>query len=152
MPGRLTRKGDFERVRTQGARWRGKFCALNAARAAAAGAASDEAQTRIGYIASKALGNAVCRNRARRVLKEAVRGLTGEIPDGWDIVLIAHSSIIAERARMQQVQEDARWLLTKAQIIRPASNARPTISPIEKSPSSPTPPAPVPDTPSSTKS
>jgi ribonuclease P protein component len=138
MCGRLTKSADFERVRKVGARWRGKYCALNAARAGSSGA-----PTRIGYIASKSLGNAVRRNRARRVLREAARGLSNAIPNGWDIVLIAHASIITDNARMQQVREDVLWLLNKAQITHPTT--------IEKSRSSPIPPAPASDTPSSTK-
>jgi ribonuclease P protein component len=98
-------------VRKEGARWRAKYCAINAARAA-----SNEATTRIGYITTKSLGGAVQRNRARRVMREATRSLKETIPNGWDIVLIAQSPLIIEKARMQQVREDVLWLLNKAQI------------------------------------
>ncbi len=111
MLGRLRRNEDFLRVRAQGRRWRGKFLALNAAPAE-----SNTAQTRIGYIASKSLGNAVQRNRARRLMREATRSLQETIPPSWDVVLIAQPAIIAERARMQQVREELLWLLNKANI------------------------------------
>ncbi len=117
MFGRLTRGDDFQRVREQGRRWRGKYCVLNAALA-------NTPQTRIGYIASKSLGNAVQRNRARRLLREAARHLTDEIPQGWDIVLIAQTSIIKEHARMQHVRDELLWLLNKATIRK--STAAPT--------------------------
>jgi ribonuclease P protein component len=137
MIGRLTTSADYERVRRSGTRWRGRFCTLNASRAG-----SNEATTRIGYIAAKSLGNAVRRNRARRLLREAARGLAEVIPNGWDIVLVAHASIITEHARMQHVREDVLWLLNKAQITRQTS--------IAKSLSSHSLLAPAHDTPSST--
>lgn len=93
-----------------GLRWRGRYCALNIAKAE-----SNEAPTRVGYIAAKSVGGAVQRNRARRLMKEATRALAFHIPVGWDIVLIAQPSLITEEARMQQVQEDVLWLLNKAQ-------------------------------------
>jgi len=117
MFGRLTKGEDFLRVREQGKRWRGKWCALNAAPAPSV--PSNEAQTRIGYIASKSLGNAVNRNRARRLMREAARQLSDTIPNGWDIVLIAQTSMVADktkRVRMQHVRDDLLWLLNKANI------------------------------------
>lgn len=44
---------------------------------------------RVGYTATKKLGNAVARNRARRRLKEAARlTLGGHAPHGMELVLI----------------------------------------------------------------
>lgn len=118
MTGRLTKSEEFERVRKEGKRWRGKYCLLNAAPTSGR-EESNEDSTRLGYIASKSLGNAVRRNRARRLLREAVRHSSGMIAPGWDIVLIAQSSIVHDKARMQQVQEDVLWLLNKAHLIHP---------------------------------
>lgn len=115
MFGRLTKGEDFQRVREQGRRWRGKYCALNAARSAAT-ENTNTAQTRIGYISAKSLGNAVNRNRARRLMREAARQLSDVIPDGWDIVLIAQQKIVEDKARMQQIRDDLLWLLNKANI------------------------------------
>ncbi len=39
---------------------------------------------------SRKVGNAVVRNRVKRRLKEAIRGQLGLIPDGHDVVVIAH--------------------------------------------------------------
>lgn len=71
---------------------------------------------RVGYVTSKKVGGAVQRNRARRVMREAVRALAaaGELPAGWDLVLIAHSAIVAKGVGMWQVKEEIRWLLNKA--------------------------------------
>ncbi len=125
MLGRLRRSADFERIRTEGARWRGKYCALSAVRAffvpippAASpllhppSAGSNAAITRIGYITSKRVGNAVQRNRARRVMQAAMQALdaSGEAPAGWDCVLIAQPAMTTDAAGTRQVKDELRWL------------------------------------------
>lgn len=49
---------------------------------------------RLGITASKKIGGAVQRNRARRVLREAYRQLAGELPPGHDIVLVARTKTV----------------------------------------------------------
>ena len=128
MPGRLTRAADFERVRNEGARWRGRFCTLNAARAlllSDSGVATAPAvsPTRAGLITAKRIGGAVRRNRARRLLREALRALGPEMPAGWDLVLIAAPAISDAGVKMQDVREDIAWLLKKIPAPdRPTSN------------------------------
>lgn len=46
---------------------------------------------RIGLTASKKIGKAVARNRARRVMKEAYRLLEPQLPKGFDFVLVART-------------------------------------------------------------
>lgn len=46
-------------------------------------------QTRVGITTSKKIGNAVQRNRSRRVIREAVRKIIPEIKDGYDLVFVA---------------------------------------------------------------
>ena len=46
-------------------------------------------QTRLGITTSKKVGNAVLRNRARRVLREAMREIIESLPKNYDIILVA---------------------------------------------------------------
>ena len=44
---------------------------------------------RVGITTSKKIGNAVERNRSRRVIREAYRGLMSRVKPGCDLVLVA---------------------------------------------------------------
>ena len=49
---------------------------------------------RIGLTATKKVGKAVQRNRARRVIKEAYRLLEPQFPIGWDYVFVARTKTV----------------------------------------------------------
>lgn len=57
--------------------------------------------TRIGLTATKKIGKAVERNRARRVIKAAIAELKREIPPGYDIVFVARAKTTT--VKMQDV-------------------------------------------------
>lgn len=46
---------------------------------------------RFGITAGKKVGNAVLRNRARRIIREAFRQLSEEVVPGYDIVFVARA-------------------------------------------------------------
>ena len=46
-------------------------------------------EARVGITTSKKVGNAVQRNRSRRVLREAYRQLADRVKPGYDLVLVA---------------------------------------------------------------
>ncbi len=94
--GRLKTRAEFLHVRG-GARLRYAF-----ARAPGAQARTAESRgahfARFGFTATKGLGGAVLRNRARRRLKEAVRlAAPDHAVEGYDYVLIAREGTVQRR-------------------------------------------------------
>jgi ribonuclease P protein component len=108
--GRLKTRAEFLHVR-EGTRFAAPSLVLQArARGATSKAPAHEA--RFGFTASKILGNAVLRNRARRRLKEAVRivGPEHAVP-GYDYVLIARAGTV--QRRFTEITRDLERALTK---------------------------------------
>ena len=60
------------------------------------------------------MGQAVRRNRAKRLLREAVRTRMPKIVKGWDLVWIARSG--AEKAEYRAVDEAVEQLLKRAKL------------------------------------
>ena len=79
---RLTRSSDFARVHGEGRSWANRLLVMRAI-------PSGREENRVGFSVSKRVGNAVVRNRVKRMLREAVRSRTWEA--GWDVVLIARA-------------------------------------------------------------
>ena len=48
---------------------------------------------RVGFVVSKAVGNAVVRNRTKRVLRALVSARIGQLPDGVDVVVRANPEL-----------------------------------------------------------
>ena len=71
--------------------------------------------TRIGITASKKVGCAVKRNRARRVIREALRSLDLDMSQNWDIILVARSK--TARANSYEVAPLLKQRLTEAGVI-----------------------------------
>lgn len=53
---------------------------------------------RIGITASKKIGNAVQRNRARRVIREAFRMIKEPVSDRYDIVFVARTKTVYKKS------------------------------------------------------
>lgn len=86
--GRLKRRSEFIRAR-RGRSWRTASLVLQARGARGGGPA------RFGFTATRKLGSAVRRNRARRRLKEAVRRLPPQdLRPGYDYVVIARQGTL----------------------------------------------------------
>ena len=91
---------DFARVKTQGSSQAGKFLVLGALRVEAL------KEFQFGLITGGKLGNAVVRNRIRRLLREIVRAHRAEIAPGWQMVIIARWR--APQATLAELEND--WL------------------------------------------
>lgn len=113
---RLRTSADFQRVRKTGEYWKGRKISLNATRRADMAGAP----FRVGLIATKRVGGAVQRNRARRLMREAVRGMASQVMPNWDLVFIAQPDLLAGKMGLRDAQGEVAWLLNKARAIHAA--------------------------------
>ncbi len=105
---RLTRSDDFKRVRRNGKSYAHPLVVLIAQ-------ASEQPKLRVGVAAGKALGNAVHRNRAKRLLREAIRPLLPVLPRGLEVVLIARPGML--KASLEDTRLALQGLLLRAGLI-----------------------------------
>jgi ribonuclease P protein component len=102
---RLRRTVDVRRVYDEGRSWAHTLLVLIAR-------PNDLGFSRVGVTASRKLGSAVARNRAKRLLREAARRLYPQFGAGWDVMLIARVGIL--KVKEPQVQDALQSLLRKA--------------------------------------
>lgn len=74
--------------------------------------------SRFGFSASHWVGNAVVRNRTKRLMREAARLRQGDIEEGWDLVFIARNPI--REASFKQVDQAVRQLLRRFGLLETA--------------------------------
>lgn len=107
---RLTHPADFRRVIKRGQRAGSRTLVAHVAYAVPADAPGPP--TRVGLVVSKAVGNAVVRNRVKRRLRHAMRDHVATCSAGADIVLRATPA--AGRATYPDLAADLSRVLTKA--------------------------------------
>jgi len=80
---------------------------------------------RFGAVTTKRLGKAVQRNRARRLIREAMRQVCPHLRTGWDVVIIARPRLLeASAPQVQAILED---LLRRAELFAsPPEGNRPS--------------------------
>ena len=109
---RLRHASQFEETYEQNRRWHGRHMVLFLH-------AAPDASLRLGVVASKKVGNAIARGRAKRRLREAFRrnrARFGGTTD--DVVLVARRSILA--APWAEVVADLLKLAAQAGLLPPA--------------------------------
>lgn len=106
---RLSRSEDFKRVRRIGKSYAHPLVVL------VAQASETSTQIRVGVAAGKTTGTAVHRNRAKRLLREAMRPMLASLVSGWDLVLIARPALVT--ATLADTRAALTNLLRRAQIL-----------------------------------
>lgn len=104
---RLRRSEDFRTVWSEGRSWAHPLFIVWAL-------PNHLDRTRVGITASRKVGNAVARSRARRLLREAARHVYRSMGSGWDVVLVARSALLGVKA--PQVEAALRMMLTRASL------------------------------------
>jgi len=105
---RLTRSTDFKRVRRTGKSYAHPFVVLVIQ-------TSEAPKARVGVTAGRSVGGAVQRNRAKRLLREAIRPLLPNLLPGRDLILIARPALPAKS--LQEIRQVITGLLHHAQIL-----------------------------------
>lgn len=105
---RLNKRTDFERVRRTGKSYAHPLIVLVAQ-------PNELSITRIGFSASRAVGGAVQRNRAKRRLRGNLAPLIAQIRTGFDLVFIARSSIGGSSA--EELNRAVNTVLRRAKLL-----------------------------------
>lgn len=71
---------------------------------------------RMGITTSKKIGNAVERNRSRRIIRAAFRTLSLEVSDGYDLIFVARSK--TKHLKSTDIERIMRYQLRKAGVIK----------------------------------
>jgi ribonuclease P protein component len=87
---RLSRSGEFDRVYRDGSSNATRHLVLYAFPRAEEG---DGGDVRLGVSASRKIGGAVQRNRAKRALREAFWSIAERLPERYDFVIVARPEI-----------------------------------------------------------
>ncbi len=105
---RLTRATDFKRVRRFGRSYAHPLVVLVTL-------PSEDAAVQVGITASRSVGKAVDRNRAKRRLRAVIELVFSEIRPGWKIIMLARKPIAS--AGFQEIQSAVVWLLKEAGLL-----------------------------------
>ncbi len=97
----------IEELRREGEAWSNPYVVL-------LGLPGEPGKVRVAFSSSRKIGKIVRRNRARRLLREAVRLSQHHIKKGWDLLFIARTGLA--EASLQEAQKAVREVLRKANL------------------------------------
>jgi ribonuclease P protein component len=103
---RLRSRGEFRRVYE-------RRCSVGDDLLRLVGELSDLPHPRIGLSVSRQLGNAVARNRWKRLLRESFRLSREKLPEGLDFIVIPRGAGEPELKALQKSMIDLAWRLRK---------------------------------------
>ena len=106
---RLRHASDFELLRRHGRRFHHPLLVLVVR-------ANDTPISRFGFSASRQVGNATDRNRAKRLMRESTRRYLDRISGGWDCFFIARKT--AAEASLAQMNDAVGQILDRAQLLQ----------------------------------
>lgn len=89
---RIRRAPDYDRILDKGKQCRCKYFGLYVLYGTGT-------QVRIGVIASRKLGNAIKRNRAKRLIRETFRRNRLKIPAGVEMVVVVHRPMVGSEQK-----------------------------------------------------
>jgi ribonuclease P protein component len=129
---RLTRSEDFKRVRRSGKSYAHPLVVLIVQahdqrsspvdqRSTPQSSSVNQPRVRVGVAAGRTVGTAVYRNRAKRLLREAIRPLLPGIATGLDLILIARPGLVS--ASLEETRRALLSLLQRAQILIPLNES-----------------------------
>jgi ribonuclease P protein component len=122
---RLTRSEDFKRVRRSGKSYAHPLVVLivqaHDQRSTLQSGSVDQPRVKVGVAAGRTVGTAVVRNRAKRLLREAMRPLIPNIASGFDLILIARPGLVS--AALDDTRRALLTLLQRAQILIPINES-----------------------------
>jgi ribonuclease P protein component len=103
---RLRRRSEFQRVYSEGKSYAGSLLVLFVL-------TTPHLERKAGFVAGRRVGNAVSRNRAKRLMREAYRHAKHRIP-GRDVHLVLVARHGCAESGAQAVAQDLAGLLTRA--------------------------------------
>lgn len=104
----LNRSTDFKRVRRFGKSYAHPLIVLIKH-------PNDTGISRFGIVAGRPVGNAVKRNRAKRLIREIVRTIMPILTPGWDIILMARQPLA--EARFEDIKSAMNMLFIRAELL-----------------------------------
>jgi ribonuclease P protein component len=73
-------------------------------------------QSRFAVAAGRSIGNAVQRNRAKRILREKLRPMIPRICAGWDVILLARKPF--SKANDEEIKDALARLFSEAKLLK----------------------------------
>lgn len=109
----LKKNGEFQIIYNSGRKSFGYYSLIFFKR-------NDDNLKRCGFVVSKKTGNAVCRNRLKRLFKEYYRQKEEYIKDGYDIIFVAKKTAGEKykELKFEDIRKDLDKVLNNAKIFK----------------------------------